>query len=132
MSDHDDHAPYDDIVSHFTTGQGDEAPSEPPSVLQTAQNSPAGDGTIEIALVGNLPIRDMIWPPQYVHRLSHDQGMTALVQFREDNYSIRLFSGGQDHIARTLPEHFEDIDHAIDWLASNVHRLVVILSLIHI
>ena len=126
MSDQDDHTPYDDIVGHFTTGDGIESPSEPPALLKTAPNSPAGDGTIEIALVGNLPIRDMLWPPQYVHRLSHDHGMTALVQFREDTYSVRLFPGGQDHIVRTLPEVFEDIDHAIDWLASNVRRLVVI------
>ena len=119
MSDHDDQDPIDEITDFFTSG---------PDIIDAGPGdlSETDDDVIEIALIGNLPVRDLVWPPQYTHRLSHDDGVTALVQLREDTVTVRVFPGGEEHITNTLPEDFDDLEHAVRWLASSVRRLVVI------
>lgn len=120
--------PYEELASLFLTdadhvnggGHAGVELVDPPDVPRRGHGSPAA--TVEVALVGHLPVMGGLWLTQYADQIGRTDGPVALVRLERGQVSIELLRApGQ----RGGLEAIDTLDQSLHFLAGLVRRWIV-------
>ena len=112
MTDHVD--PFDELAALFLT--------EPDVVTQGDKGFTAARTTVELAIVGHLPVRAGVWLTPYADAIACEHGPTALLRLDSDVASLMLLRPPLDHEidppeTDTVPQAIEQLaPHAETWI----------------
>jgi len=129
--------PFDELAAMFLTSPS--IPSEIGSSLQSATtphapkeggtmfrrprtHAPASSATIELLIVGHLPVRGGLWLTPYADAVARQSGATALVRLDGDEPSLQLLRAATD--LATWPQD-KSLNHTIDELGGAVDVWIV-------
>ena len=112
MTDHVD--PFDELAALFLT--------EPDVVAPGDEGFTAARTTVELAIVGHLPVRAGVWLTPYADAIACEHGPTALLRLDSDVASLMLLRPPLDHEidppeTDTVPQAIEQLaPHAETWI----------------